>query len=195
MSSSDCEKLDASIRRICVVGTSGSGKSTMADNLAQALHIPHLELDSVHWLPGWQERDREETRRIVGQFIQAEAWIIDGNYSWLRDILLPRAQALVWLDYRLGVTLWRLWWRTLRRGLSHELLWGTNRERLAEQFYKKDSIFLWALQTYKRHKKQYSKITDNPDYAHLKVYRLGSPRKADTWLAALEQVSIPQPSF
>lgn len=46
--------------RIAVIGYSGSGKSTLAARLGAAYGVPVLHLDSVHWLPGWVERPREE---------------------------------------------------------------------------------------------------------------------------------------
>ena len=39
--------------RIVVVGTSGVGKTTLAKDIAAALAIPHVELDALHWDPGW----------------------------------------------------------------------------------------------------------------------------------------------
>jgi adenylate kinase family enzyme len=173
---------DFPYRRICVVGTTGSGKSTLASELARRLHIPHLELDAIHWEPGWKESDREITRASVGDIALTNAWVVDGNYSFLRDILWPRAEVLVWLDYPLPLIFWRLWWRTWKRALKKELLWGTNTERLGPQFFSKDSLFLWALKSYGRNKKNYAYFPTLPEYAHLKVYHLKSPRKTESWL-------------
>ncbi len=172
-------------RRICVVGTTGSGKSTMAEALAQSLHIPHIELDAIHWEPGWKEADRESTRARVRIISCNENWVIDGNYGFLRDILWPRAEAVVWLDYPLPLIFWRLWRRTWKRVLTKEVLWGTNTERLAEQFFTKDSLFLWALKTYGKHKKQYATLPNLPEFAHIKVYRINTQRQAERFINAL----------
>jgi len=172
-------------RRICVVGTTGSGKSTLAEVLSQRLHIPHVELDALHWEPGWKEADREFTRARLRGIVQNEAWVIDGNYSFLRDILWPRAEAVVWLDYPLPLILWRLWQRTWRRVIHKEVLWGTNTERLAEQFFSKDSLFLWALKTYGKQRKNYPAQFSLPEHAHLQTYHLTSPRQTAAWLSCL----------
>ncbi len=179
-------------RRICVVGTTGSGKSTMAQSVAERLHIPHIELDALHWEPGWKEADREQTRRRLAEIVANDAWAIDGNYRFLRDILWPRAEAVVWLDYPLPLILWRLWWRTWRRVLSQEVLWGTNKERLAEQFFSKESLFLWAFKTYGEHKIQYAYYFSLPEYAHLQVFHITSQREAKDFLCTVgENPAIP----
>jgi adenylate kinase family enzyme len=168
-------------RRICVVGTTGCGKSTLAGLLAQRLHIPHVELDAIYWKPGWIESEREITRARVKDIARSDAWIVDGNYGFLRDILWPRAEAVVWLDYPLALIFWRLWWRTLNRTMKKELLWGTNQERLAEQFFSKDSLFLWALKSHEQNRKNYTSLPRLPEYSHLKVYRFKSPRETEEW--------------
>jgi adenylate kinase family enzyme len=180
--------IDFPYRRICVIGTTGSGKSTLASELARRLHIPHVELDAIHWEPGWKESDREITRTRARDIALTDAWIVDGNYGFLRDILWRRAEALVWLDYPLPLIFWRLWWRTWKRVLKKELLWGTNTERLGPQFFSKDSLFLWALKSYRKHQRDFSTLPTLPEYAHLRVYRFRSPGKTERWLASLETV-------
>jgi adenylate kinase family enzyme len=69
------------VQRVSVVGTSGSGKSILARELARALDVPVVELDALHWLPGWAERPDEEFAAAVAQAAAGERWVIDGNYS------------------------------------------------------------------------------------------------------------------
>ena len=40
-------------RRIAVIGVTGSGKTTLAQNLAELLGLVHIELDAIHWGPNW----------------------------------------------------------------------------------------------------------------------------------------------
>lgn len=87
------------MQRISVVGTSGSGKSTLARELARALDAPVVELDALHWLPGWAERPDEEFAVAVAQAAAGERWVIDGNYSKLvQPLVWDRADTVVWLD-------------------------------------------------------------------------------------------------
>jgi adenylate kinase family enzyme len=70
-----------SVQRISVVGNSGSGKTTIARAIAEALGVPHLELDGVFHQPDWQPLDTDEFRRVVSEFTAADSWVVDGNYS------------------------------------------------------------------------------------------------------------------
>lgn len=103
------------MRRIVVIGTSGSGKTTLAKAIAARLAIPHLELDNLYWQPDWQETPIAEFRERVTAAIQADRWVIDGNYSKVRDLVWARADTIVWLDYPKRVVMWRVITRTLRR--------------------------------------------------------------------------------
>lgn len=87
--------------RIAVIGYSGSGKSTLAARLGAAYGVPVLHLDSVHWLPGWVERPREEEKALVRAFLDQNAsWVIDGNYSTLYyEERLEKADRIVFLNF------------------------------------------------------------------------------------------------
>lgn len=86
-------------RRIAVVGTTGSGKTTTARRLAAALKVPHVELDALYWQPEWTETPVEPFRRLVSEALSADGWVVDGNYGKVRDIVLARAESVVWLDF------------------------------------------------------------------------------------------------
>jgi adenylate kinase family enzyme len=172
-------------RRTAVVGTSGSGKTTLARRLAQRLGIAHVELDSLHWGPDWTPAPRDAFRECVARALSGEAWTTDGNYGAVRDIVWRRADTVVWLDYPLPVVMGRVTWRTIRRSVLREDLWNGNRERFREAFLGRESIIWWALSTYRRRKKQYPVLFGQPEYAHLRVVHLASPRAAHEWLDGL----------
>lgn len=175
---------DFPYHRIAVVGTTGSGKSTLAENIAHRLHIPHVELDALYWQPNWKESPWEVMRERVEDFTRGPAWVTDGNYSFCRDIIWSRTQAVIWLDYPLLLILWRLWWRTWQRALQHEILWGTNYERLWPQFSSRDSIFWWAIQNYDRRRKNNTALFAASEYAHLEKFHFKSPRETEVWLCS-----------
>lgn len=86
-------------RRICVIGPSCAGKSTLAQNLGWKLGFPVLHLDQIAHIPGtnWVERPRHETQREHDAFIGQPCWVVDGSYSYLMPQRLRRADTLILL--------------------------------------------------------------------------------------------------
>ena len=169
-------------KRINVIGTSGSGKTTFAHRIAQRLNIPHVELDALFWQPNWGETPLDEFRAKVREALQGETWAIDGNYSKVRDIVWGRADTVVWLDYPYVTVVWRVLWRTIKRSLTGEVLWNENRERLSNALFSRESIVLWAMTTYRRRKREYPKLFQQPEYSHIDFIRLRTQKEADAWL-------------
>ena len=69
--------------RIVVVGTSGAGKTTLARRIAAMLVLPHIELDAINWQSGWRDLTRHDPEEFVcrvNEAVQAEAWVLVGNY-------------------------------------------------------------------------------------------------------------------
>jgi len=175
---------NSNYQRIAVVGTTGSGKTTLAYRLAKLLGVAHVELDALHWGPNWTPPPIPVFRERIAQALRGDRWVVDGNYSRVRDIVWGRADTVVWLDYALPLIMGRLVWRTIRRIVTQEELWSGNREYLRAQL-SRDSILLWALQTYRRRRREYPALFEMPEYAHLAVVRLRSPRATDDWLSGL----------
>ena len=172
-------------QRISVVGTSGSGKTTVGRAIADRLGIPFIELDALAWLPGWTNRPLAELRELVDEQTRGPTWVVDGNYSKVRDLVWDRADTVVWLDYPFWRVFGQLLRRTLRRSLRREELWSGNRESLRMSFFSRDSILLWAIRTYGRRKRQYPELLARPEHGHLKLIRLRSPAETRRWLGGL----------
>ncbi len=177
----------SSMRRIVVVGTSGSGKTTLARQLGTLLGMPFVELDALHWEPNWTSAALSVLRERVDVALSGDAWVVDGNYSKVRDLTWGRADTVVWLDYNLWVIMTRLARRTFTRIFSREELWSGNRERVWITFFSKDSILLWALQTYRKNWRLYAELPRQPEYAHLNVVYLRSPQDTHVWLTGVMQ--------
>lgn len=176
-------------QRIVVVGVTGSGKTTVAQRLSQLLHVPHIELDALHWQPDWVQAELDMFRRLVDQTLSGPAWVVDGNYSKVRDLIWPRAATLVWLDYPLAVVVGQLTRRTIRRIITREVLWNSNRETIRGTFFSRDSLFLWVLKSYKRHRAEYPRLLSQPEHTHLQVVRLRSRRETTAWLKMVQEHS------
>jgi len=173
------------MRRVTVVGTTGSGKTVLAWRVSERLGLPFFDLDALYWGPRWTPYPLDQFRDSVRQALSGDAWTAGGNYSRARDIVWARADTLVWLDYALPLILWRLLRRTTRRILTREELWAGNRETFRAQFLSRDSLFLYALRSHSRQRRQYPIALSQPEHAHLAVLRFGNPRDAQRWLDGL----------
>jgi adenylate kinase family enzyme len=172
-------------QRISVVGTLGSGKTTFARKASGIINAPHVELDRLHWEPNWVEAPNDVFRERVRQSLRGDSWVADGNYHQVRDIVWSRANTVVWLDYSFSIIMGRLVKRTLRRILTREKLWNGNQEHFRNLF-SKDSVFLWAVKTYRRRRRQYPQLLRRTENSHLNVVRLRSPKEASEFLSALK---------
>lgn len=172
-------------QRIVVIGTTCAGKTTLARALGEKMHVTHIELDALHWGPGWTMAPTETFRNTVAEALSGEAWTTDGNYSKAQDIIWGRADTLVWLDYPFPIIFWRLITRTLRRVITREVLWNGNHETWKGAFFSRDSLFLWAIQSHAKRRRRTLQRLEEPAYQHLTVVRLRSPKATRTWLAQI----------
>ena len=173
--------------RVIVIGTLGSGKSTLAAQLSGILSIPSVEMDALLWEPNWTHAPLDVFRNRVSDAASGDSWVLAGNYGRVKDILLPRATAVIWLDYRLNVILWRLLWRTIKRVITREVIWGGNRERFRDQFLSRESIFLEMLESHRKRVKTIPQELEGPDHTHVKILRLCSPRSTRDWIKKLNK--------
>jgi len=92
------------MQRINVVGTSCSGKTTLARAIARRRDLPSVELDALFWGPSWEPVPADLFRSRVSDAVAAERWVLDGGYSNVRPIIWERADTIVWLDYPMTST-------------------------------------------------------------------------------------------
>jgi len=144
--------------RIAVFGTTGSGKSTLAEKVAARTGLRVIELDALFWGPGWQPTPTPVFRERVERATRGDNWIVAGNYGQVRDLVWRPADTLVWLDLPLPLVMARLLRRTVRRIATAEDLWGTgNRESFVGSFLSSESILLWALQTHRSNRDEFTR--------------------------------------
>ena len=173
----------ASGLRVLVVGTSGAGKSTFARDLAARMQARHIELDALHWGPTWTPRPGfvDDVRDAAA----GDHWVCDGNYSAARSALWPRATHVVWLNFPRRVVWWRVFWRTMARGVLRQPLWAGNRESLRMALLSKDSILWWSLTTFGKNRSQYEAMARDAQWRHLQWRELRHPREAESAMAQL----------
>ncbi len=170
-----------------VIGVTSSGKSTLAEKLARRFDLNYIELDALYWEPNWQAASLEVFRARVEKATQAEKWTIAGNYHVVRDLIWPKAEAVICLDYSLRRVLWQMTRRNFTRWWTRELLWGTNYEPLWTHFklWSTDSLYHWLFKTYWRRKREYPTLLSQPEHQHLKLIRFTHPNETEAWLKSL----------
>ncbi len=173
------------MKRIVVIGTSCSGKTTFGRELATLLKAPHIELDDIHWRPNWIEIQNEEMRELVLKEVVKDSWVIVGNYGAVRDIIWPRADTIIWLNYPFKTVLYRAFKRTFRRVFVKEVICNGNIETFKRSFFSRDSILLWVLQTYHRRRRETPELLKRPENSHLKIVELQNPLQGEKLLKGL----------
>ncbi len=177
------------LRRISVVGTSCSGKTTFAKNLAQILNVKHIELDAINWLPDWIERPKEEFLSLVEKAAADDAWVFDGNYTRTREIVWRRATAIIWLNYSFPRTFYRSLNRATRRVLTGERIYSGNRETFGKAFLSRDSILLWVLTSYHEKQRRYSKLLREDKLSEKEIFIFRHPSQAEEFLRQVEEIN------
>jgi predicted kinase len=174
----------AGCQRILVIGRTGSGKTTLARALATALGVPHVELDSLFFNPDFSTVPLEVLRERTRAAIAGDHWVTDGNKRAVRDLVWPRADTIIWLDYSLAVSLWRLGKRALWRSsvIKAQAAESGEKKGVAKKFLAAAKGVLTALSSHRGQRREYPLLFALPENQHLAVVRLRSPRAAQRWL-------------
>ncbi len=175
----------AGCSRIVIVGRTGSGKTTLARALSAALDVPHVELDALYFGPNFSTVSLPVLRERTTAALTGDRWVTDGNKKAVRDLVWPRADTLVWLDYPLTVSLWRLGKRALWRTSVIRTQAAETGEKTAvpKQFLAGARGVLRALRSHMGQRREYPILFAQPENQHLAVVRLRSPRATSRWLA------------
>lgn len=169
--------------RILVIGRTGSGKTTLASHIAAVLEVPHIELDSLYFGPDLSTVPESVLRERVASAIEEDRWVTDGNKRAVRDLVWPRADTIIWLDYPFVVSLWRLGRRALHRTASiRTQAAGTGRKRdVPHQLIVAASGVLTALRSHTGQRREFPRLFEAAENQHLAVVRLRSPRATQRW--------------
>jgi adenylate kinase family enzyme len=141
--------------RICILGPSNSGKSTLAEAIARKRGLEVVHLDLLYHLPNtdWEVRPTDEFVALHDAAITGERWVIDGNYSKYMPQRFLRATGVILLDVSTPASLFRYYRRTIferervgaLKGGRDSIKWGMiyhiavvtpkNRKRYANMFH------------------------------------------------------------
>lgn len=176
-------------RRICVVGTSGSGKTHVARQISARTGIPYVSNDAMIHGPNWSEVPQDQRYAnfdVATRDGDGRGWVLDGNPGPRPEdqLALSRCDTLVWLDLSRRQVMSSITLRTARRLITRERLWHGNTERWSS-LWKNDSMVSWAWRTYARRKRQYAELFADSAHAHRTRIRLATRAEVDAWLASL----------
>jgi adenylate kinase family enzyme len=146
-------------------------------------------LDSIFHQPGWTELPREEFRRRVELRIEAEGWVVDGNYRAVRDLVWAAADTVVWLDLPRPLVVGRVLRRTIARAVTRRELWNGNREPLTGIVRRdpRENIVLWSWTYHGEWRRRYAAAVEDPANAHIEFVRVTSTEDADRLIADAAQ--------
>ena len=166
-------------RKIIITGTTCTGKTTLGKKISQEFNIPQIDLDDLHFLPNWIEKENDVFVNDVNlEIAKHQEWIVTGSYqSVLKESVWQQAHLIVWLDYPLHLILRRYFIRTFKRVFLKEKCCGENYETLGRTF-SKESLFLWIFKSYWVRKKRNNKWIKE-DFSHKKWMILKSPKKVN----------------
>ena len=147
--------------------------------------MPHVELDSIYHQPGWTPLTDEEFRARVEAATEREGWVVDGNYSVVRDTVWGKADTVVWCDLPYVTVMARTIGRTLRRTMTQEELWNGNREPWSNlwSFRPERSIIAWTATRHGPYRRRYTEAEQDPRWADLTFVRLRSRKDAEQFVA------------
>jgi adenylate kinase family enzyme len=179
-------------RRVIVVGSSCAGKSTLGARLAGLLDVPFVELDALYWQPNWTGSEDNEFREKIVTATAGDGWVVAGGYSrHTVPTIWPRADTIIWLDFPLATSTWRIVRRSWRRSRDNELLWGTNYEKFWPQFKlwdTEESLIAFTIRNHRARGRGYTAAMSNPRLAHLTWVQLRNQREVDAWLQGVARL-------
>lgn len=171
-------------RRILVVGTTGSGKTTLAHELSTIGKLPHTQLDLLRYQNNWRMAPAPEFIEKVTGVAGDDSWVIDGNYAAVRELIWGRADLVIWLDYSLHVMLYRLLIRTFVRLITSADLGNGNREQLGRVFGR-HSVIVWAIRSHRPLRREYELATEVRRPNSLCIVRHRTPGDTRRWLSGV----------
>ena len=87
------------MKKIIVLGCSGSGESTFAIKLHEKLGLPLYHLDNIWWKDDRTHISREEFDEKLDGLTKLDSWIIDGDYSRTYEKRIVACDTIFFLDY------------------------------------------------------------------------------------------------
>jgi len=175
------------MKKIVVIGSGGSGKSTFSRRLGEILKIPVVHLDKLFWRPNWESTPKDEWLNIVQREVDRDSWIMDGNFGGTREMRLRAADTIIFLDLPRWLCMYRILKRTLlyRKGKRPDMAEGCH-ERLDLEFI----LWVWNYPSSGRVRV----LADLGRFAEKKVFVLKTSKDVEAFLRTVRNrgLTIPE---
>lgn len=102
------------MKKVIVIGSGGSGKSTFAGELGKRTGIEVIHLDREYWRPNWEKMPTDEWEAKVAAMLERDSWIMDGNFGGTREMRMRAADTIIFLDVPRHICLYRILKRTFQ---------------------------------------------------------------------------------
>ena len=112
------------VKRIHILGASGSGTTTLGQALAERLQCPHFDADDSFWVPTdppfTHQRERTERAQLLMDDLTAhDAWVVSGSLCGWGDVAIPLFELVVFLWIPHDRRMARLRQRVVLEGLAY----------------------------------------------------------------------------
>jgi len=175
------------MKKINIIGTSGSGKSTFAKRLAKRLELPYIEIDAIFWGKNWYWPPDEEFFTQLEKTLDRETWVLDGNYTRTTAIKWEAVDTVIWIDFSFPRTLYQVISRSIRNLITKKELWpGTGNRQTIQRFFSKDSIVLSTIKVYRKNRRKYLKMMNSSEYAHIEFVQLRNLKECSQFLSQVQ---------
>ncbi|RYB92990.1 adenylate kinase [Nocardioides oleivorans] len=168
--------------RVLLYGVTGSGKSTAGLAIGARTGHPVTLVDELTWQPGWVPVEEDRQRELIGEVVAGDRWLLDSAYGQWRDLVEPRVQLVVGLDYPRWLSLSRLVRRTVRGAITKEPRCNGNVESFAKIF-DRSSIIRWHFQSFVRKRDRMRAWAADPSAPETLLFT--RPRDLEAWIRTL----------
>jgi adenylate kinase family enzyme len=169
--------LDTAIRRVLVIGSGGSGKSTFAKSLGKITRLPVIHLDGIYWKPNWTRASKEEWKRTISALLEKDEWIMDGNYGGSLPERIAAADTIVYFQINRIICLLQALYRIIRNDRIDKIT-GCS-ERINLEYLQ----WIWEYPG-KDHKKIMSLLEERKDAKNILIFK--NRRQKNVFISRLE---------
>lgn len=165
--------MNENINRISIIGGSGTGKTTLSENMAKNLNLPVYHIDGINYHENWVARDKAERDEIIMEKVNKDKWIIDGTYTTTLERRLSRSDLVIYLDYSSLAQVKGAMGRFLKnRGIEKPEIPGC-KEQMSFSF------FFWVLGWRKRKRAEVMAEIDKIDKSKVLIFK--NRRQLNKW--------------